>query len=226
MKITYINKNINKEEIYRYFDIYDDLSIREKNIITISLCILIVLLSFVVIIEPVIDAKDEYLVEIVSSKKESRFISNKIESIESHGFLDPNIAIIDEINNIRSVSENIENNIDIFTDTMVDPSDMISLLDRVLKKDKGIKLIALMNGLSQPVYLNGDENSKIIMFRHYFDIEMESTYSGALNYVSRLEGLPWKLFIQEVNYESTQYPSGILKIKIYTLSQSQEIIGV
>ena len=55
---------------------------------------------------------------------------------------------------------------------------------------------------------------------------MKSTYENTVRYLKRLDELPWKIFWQELNYESGEYPNGNLKIKIYTLSTSREVLGV
>ena len=65
-----------------------------------------------------------------------------------------------------------------------------------------------------------------LIYKHAFEIEMEATYDSTVQYLQRIDKLPWKVFWQDLRYEAKSYPNGNLKIKIYTLSTSREVLGV
>jgi MSHA biogenesis protein MshJ len=41
-----------------------------------------------------------------------------------------------------------------------------------------------------------------------------------------LEGLPWRIFWDSVSYEVLDYPKSIVRLKLHTLSLSEDWIGV
>jgi MSHA biogenesis protein MshJ len=142
-------------------------------------------------------------------------------------------------------SKSLQEKINLLTQALVAPKQMVSLLERVLTQDKQLKLISLINLPEEAMNIQGsnltsDASSTVdasnipntnagqeaLIYRHTFDVELETTYDSALLYLKRLDDLPWQLFWQDLKYQSTQYPKGILNIRIYTLSMSKEVLGV
>ena len=46
-----------------------------------------------------------------------------------------------------------------------------------------------------------------------------------MNYLQKLEQLPWKFYWQHFDYEVQQYPRALITLNIYTLSTSKWWIG-
>jgi MSHA biogenesis protein MshJ len=61
------------------------------------------------------------------------------------------------------------------------------------------------------------EKSKNI-YKYSMEIEFYSDYFGTVDYLSRLEKLPWHIFWDSLEYKVIQYPKADVKLKIYVLS--------
>jgi len=194
---------------------YENFSVRERNIISLTLVLILLLSGYLFVIEAIVLTNVKLM-----EKEHTHIITNqlfleKIINTKNKKLQDPNIALRKQLNKMLTESKNFQERINLLTQALVAPRQMVSLLGNVLKQDKQLKLISLVN-----------LPEEAIIYRHTFNIELEATYDSALSYLKRLDGLPWQLFWQDLKYESTQYPKGKLNIRIYTLSMSKEVLGV
>jgi MSHA biogenesis protein MshJ len=225
--------------------IYDNFSFREHNIILSTLIVLLLLVGYLFAIEPILLSNTELLKNKHTLISTNKLLSEKILNTKNKKLQDPNISLRKQLNKMLTESKNFQERINLLTQALVAPRQMVSLLGKVLKQDKQLKLISLVNLPEQAMNIEGRKltsdtdstadtsninnltfNEDALIYRHTFDIELEATYDSALSYLKRLDGLPWQLFWQDLKYESTQYPKGKLKIRIYTLSMSKEALGV
>jgi MSHA biogenesis protein MshJ len=224
---------------------YEKFSVREQHMILSTLVVVLLLAGYLFVIEP-ITLKNAELMEgentLISTNQS---LSKKIMNTKNQKLQDPNIPLRKQLNEMLTESQNFQERINLLTQALVAPRQMVSLLGSVLKQDKQLKLISLVNLPEEAMKIEGrnltsdadstadvsniqniKSDEEALIYRHTFDIELEATYDSALSYLKRLDGLPWPLFWQDLKYESTQYPKGKFNIRIYTLSMSKEVLGV
>lgn len=215
---------------------YEKISIREQQVVLIGVISALVLLIFMLLLEPFIisyQKKSGQYDDVVNAKNQ---LKNQLEETLARKFLDPNVALREEIARLEKESQDLDEDIGRLTKALVAPRQMVSLLENMLKNDEKIKLISLVNMPKEDVEFNlnkegndtkeVDEKDAGVIYKHAFEIEMEATYESTVKYLKRIDDLEWKVFWQQLDFEVKQYPSGILKIKIYTLSTSKEVLGV
>jgi MSHA biogenesis protein MshJ len=207
--------------------------------------VVLILAGYLFVIEPIVLTSIKLIENENTLISTNQLLSEKIIITKNKKLQDPNIPLRKQLNKLLTESKNFQEKINLLTQALVAPRQMVSLLGSVLKQDKQLKLISLVNlpeeamniagrnlttdadsTASASNILNIASNKEALIYRHTFDIELEATYDSALSYLKRLDGLPWQLFWQDLKYESTQYPKGKLKIRIYTLSMSKEVLGV
>jgi MSHA biogenesis protein MshJ len=224
---------------------YEKFSAREQNIVLSTLVVIMILVGYLLVIEPFLLTNMKLMEDENKLVNINRSLSEKITQTRNKKSQDPNVVLREELDGLFAESKDLQEKINLLTQALVAPRQMVSLLEKVLTQDKQLKLISLSNlpevamnieGRSLTTDVNSavvasniqDEtpNKEALIYRHAFEIELEATYDSALSYLKRLDGLPWQLFWQDLKYQSTQYPKGTLNIKIYTLSMSQEVLGV
>ena len=213
---------------------YDKISDREQKIVLATFMILLLLITFLLLIEPLLLSAKSLYIEQKGMQGTSSEISKKIERILAKQHLDPNNALYKELDTLSIESDKYQEQIGLLTQALVAPKQMVSLLENVLTQDKQLKLISLNNLPEQGINLNQvsreddltNAKSDFLIYKHGFEIELETTYDSSIAYLKRLDALPWQLFWQTLEYESTRYPKGNLKIRIYTLSMSKAVLGV
>jgi MSHA biogenesis protein MshJ len=217
---------------------YDKISIREQKIVLVTVTVILVMLGYLLVIEPLLLSNKVMFDEHTSILNVNASLDQQIQKTRERQYQDPNEPLREKLIEIRREGEEFQKKINFLTQALVAPKQMVNLLERVLTQDKQMKLISLRNLPEQAMNIQGntlrensgsdqaDKTAEALIYKHVFEIELEATYGSTVSYLKRLDDLPWQLFWQRLGYESTEYPKGRLKIKIYTLSTSKEVLGV
>lgn len=147
-----------------------------------------------------------------------------LERMRSTPVLDPNESVRDDIQKVLSQKIIIDERISSLTDTLVSAEHMPKVLENMLTQDRSLKLISLENSAGENVVINDDFND-VNLFRHGVRIEMQADYPAVMDYLRRLDSMPWKLYWQSLDYTADNYPDGVLTLDVFTLSTREEILG-
>jgi MSHA biogenesis protein MshJ len=229
---------------------YDKISDREQKIVLLTIVSLLLVLGFVAIVEPLLLANKSLYEEQRNIQSINAKTTLRIEETLFTQHQDPNDKLRKNLSELNIQANGLQSQIGLLTQALVAPKQMVRLLENVLTQDKQLKLISLSNLPEQGMNINEmgrEESSKelslgesgevvgnvllesepdYLIYKHGFEVELEATYDSSTAYMKRLDNLPWQLFWQSLKYESTQYPKGSLKIRIYTLSMSKAVLGV
>jgi len=130
---------------------------------------------------------------------------------------------IQQQKNLTTQSQNFKQRLQNLLPTVIASKDLPALTAAILKEG-GITFIGLKKlpsenwipeGLSDP---SSVANTKDI-FKYNMEIQFSSDYFSALDYLARLEKLPWHLYWDSIDYTVTQYPKANVVIKIYVLTR-------
>jgi MSHA biogenesis protein MshJ len=218
---------------------YEKISAREQKIVLSTFVVVLSLLGYMLMIEPLLLSSVQLVEDESKLVKTNTLLSEQIEKTKNRKTNNPNLALETQLKKLLEESQDSQKKIDLLTQSLVAPKQMVGLLEKVLTQDKQLKLISLSNLPEEAMSIEGrnltdtldtpeNEVKKIeaLIYRHTFEIELEATYDSAVSYLKRLDSLPWQLFWQDLKYESTVYPKGRLSLRVYTLSMSQEVLGV
>ncbi len=238
-----------KKPIIDLINGYEKISDREQKIVLIGLVSALIIILYVLAVEPMVVTYQNMIAEDEELDATNRSIKKQLEATLTRKFQDPNLPLKEEIGRLESESLKLDDDISRLTTALVAPKQMVKLLGNVLENDSKMKLISLINlpkedvtfslnwpkesssETDKPKVRKGNsevehENEEGLIYKHAFEIEMKATYKATVNYLKRIDKLPWKVFWQDLDYEAAKYPNGNLKIKIYTLSTSREVLGV
>ena len=181
--------------------------------------------------------------EITQTQQNNRNNINSIAVLEQALSEDPNIALKRELTQYQAKLGEIDQQLLKLTSDLIDPIQMRYALIKLLKLQSGVKLLSFEVLPAQPVTKSkvddedsGEkstvvkneqtESSQLRLYRHGIKIKLQGKYFQLRKYLAQLEGLSWKFFWQEFNYQLKEYPVSELEVEIYSLSTAQEFIGV
>jgi MSHA biogenesis protein MshJ len=128
--------------------------------------------------------------------------------------------LLRQLNNINAQIESISTH-------QVSASEMIKALKSILAADSGLALTRLENTANVPLILSTDKSVVgPTLYRHDFVVEFNGNYFATLNYLKRLEELPWQFYWDTINYEVTKHPEAKVSIKLHTVSAEEGLINV
>lgn len=207
---------------------YKTLQERERNIMLVGSALLIIILFYVALIEPMWLSMEKVNKNLTTIETFNFQLKTKIQEAKNQERENPNKPLQDRYQQLTKQAESLDKQISLLTQALVPPQEMLSLLGNLVKAEKKARLISLNNLPLQTVTLSNNAEDKAAgeIYRHGLELRIYGSYGDAVSYLSRIEALPWKVFIEDLSYSTEQYPNGILILKVYTLSTSQEIIGV
>ena len=108
--------------------------------------------------------------------------------------------------------------------TMIDPALMPQVLEEMLG-DLPLRLVNLKK-LPPEVEIDSQTEGVPNVYRHGMRIELQGSYQDTLDYLTRLEALPWRLAWEAMDIQMLDYPKANVVITLYTLSFDEGWLGV
>jgi len=195
---------------------------REKIAIFILGLFFIYLLWFYLLQYSILNEEDDIKKQISSAKNKKNTLQQQLDLITSITNSNAFIEIISAQKQLSDQSQILNKRLSGIESSFTPTSSLSKLLDDIIKqKDPAIDLISLQ---SMPKKLwNTDEASTNkpfanMAYLHGFEIEFHSDYFHTLNYLSRLEKLPWYLYWDSLEYKVIKYPQADIVLKFHVLT--------
>jgi MSHA biogenesis protein MshJ len=119
-----------------------------------------------------------------------------------------------------------------FYDELVTPAEMTDLLRELVNQDSQLTLVSMsalpvidvLTETNIPAdQLVGENRPKL--YKRGIILTLKGDYFGVVNYLKKVEDLSKRLMWGELSYTVTMYPAALVKITVYTLTESEEWIG-
>ena len=109
--------------------------------------------------------------------------------------------------------------------SLVPPNRMVKVLEDMLNRHSQVRLVKLRTlpvaALVEPTdgaAAKSAAASKNVVYKHGIELTVEGGYLDLLEYQSRLEQLPWRMFFARTSVNAVDYPRVLMTITLYTLS--------
>ncbi|HWI12668.1 MAG TPA: type II secretion system protein GspM [Burkholderiales bacterium] len=111
--------------------------------------------------------------------------------------------------------------------TLVAPSEMPSLLRKVLAHNRQLRLVSLHNQpvqrLEPPGASTAPERAQPaaaqrVIYRHTVEIRLTGSYADLHAYLAELERMPWQMYWGRLEVEAKDYPRLVATLTVHTLS--------
>lgn len=211
-------------------DRIDAMSLRERALIFITLLVALYFIAVNVIFGPISLEKDQLQKQINQKREEARVMEVQVQSVLSAGGQDPQLAKQKKIAALLENLKNMDVSLQKVTAGLVPPKEMARLVEQMLLKNRGLKVIKLESLPATPLLeKTGESGGKTVegmVYKHGMRIEFKGGYMDTLHYLKSLEALPWKVFWGQVALSAEKYPDSKVNLLIYTLSTHQGWIGI
>ena len=202
---------------------YRELSEREQVLVLITSHVLIAAVYVLLIATPLWSPAEANRHQANSIESNVMRMEEHLKRLRESPILDPNAAVRDDLEKIKRQQSVINDRIHERTDTLVSPAEMPSVLENLLEQESGMKLLKMENSPGENIVIS-DSFSDVQLYRHGVRIEMDTDFSSLMNYLRRLDEMNWKPYWKLLEYTVTDYPDGVLKLEVYTLNTSEEIL--
>jgi MSHA biogenesis protein MshJ len=101
---------------------------------------------------------------------------------------------------------------------LVPPERMAQILEKMLARTSRVQLVKLqtlpVSHLIEREKSDGGPN----VYKHGIEMTLQGRYLELLDYLNRLEALPWQMFWAQAHMDASDYPSVRIKVTVFTLS--------
>jgi len=228
-----------------YNEKFSNTTPREQYLIIASGLVAIIFILYSLFLDEPFQRIEQLEQQIIQTQQSNENNKASIQVLEQALLKDPNAALKDELSQYQARLGEIDQQLLSLTSDLIDPIQMRYALIKLLKLQKGVKLLSFEVLPASPVTKSNLENSdsldnkeasiasfeqtsetQLRLYRHGIKIKLQGQYFQLKDYLTQLEGLSWKFFWQEFDYKLKAYPVSELEVEIYSLSTAQEFIGV
>lgn len=228
-----------------YSEKFSNTTAREQYLIIATGLVAIVFILYSVFLDVPFQRIEQLNRQISETQQSNQNNKNSIQVLEQALLEDPNVALRKELSQYQAKLGEIDEQLLSLTSDLIDPIQMRYALIKLLKLQKGVKLLSFevlpARAVTKAKLASNDkpdaneiqvtskaqaEPKQLRLYRHGIKIKLQGQYFQLRDYLSQLEGLTWKFFWQEFDYQLKEYPVSELEVEIYSLSTAQEFIGV
>ena len=191
---------------------FNSLTTREKIIFFATSIVLVWGVWDNFVYQPIATKQKQFSTELASIKSQLLVQQQAITQIEALGKLDPNKKNKQKLHNIKTELKKLKQQLDIGEKKFVPAQLMVKVLRDLLKQNSGLDLIAME---TLPVSSFSESTT---IYRHGLSLTLTGNYFNTLNYLKKLESLPWRLNWGSIEYQVKEYPIAETTLKLSTLS--------
>ena len=219
-----------KARLRQWGERLERLSLRERGLVFVAVLVVLIMPWYSLFLVPM--DKRQTAMEHTSDGIQRQIQAKQAEAQEivERFQVDPNKAVRQRISHLRAAIGKVEDQISEKTGDLIEPTRMGEVLEGLLKRQKGLKLVKLQTLPPQPIKLKGkDKNgddSGMVVYRHGMQIEFKGDYRSTLRYLRAIKQMPWRLFWDGLDLTVEHYPTALVVLRVHTLSTSKGWLGV
>lgn len=212
---------------------FSALNIRERSLVILSGVILIAALGYVLAIEPFYLKSDVLKRQTTQRQIDITRFQDQIIALEKALADDPDAPLKRRVTDIREDILSLDKQLENHTFDLIPASAMSDVLEQVLSRTQGLKLVELSSiAPEQLLTPNGESNDtapqeapQVLLYQHGVKIVVEGSYFDVQRYLNDIEQLEWRFYWRQFDYLVEEYPAARAHIELYTVSTSEAFIG-
>ncbi len=206
---------------------FEAITERERILVIITGVVVILMLGYVSLVEPVVLKAEREQRSLAVKKAELLTVESQIAMVQNDLIKDPNDPLKSRIAALSKDLSETEQQLQQQTRDIVPAKQMSRVLRELLKQSSVVRLEDME---SVPVVTlsvdEQDQASQIQLYQHGMKLVLSGSYFDIHAYLDAIESLPWRFYWRSFEYRVADYPRGEAEIELYTLSTNMEFIGV
>lgn len=206
---------------------YAALSKRERLLVALGLVLGPLLIGNALFVDPQWARSKAMQNGIATESASLAAMQTQAAALQQELNIDPDAGRKAELATLVAQREQLDEQLRKIGSALVRPEEMNGLLERLLARNAGLRLISLKTQAPQSVLRDKeaakDTDGKPVersfdLYRHGVEIRLEGSYGQLQAYLVQLEKLPQRLLWGQLNYRVVDYPRAEMTLTVYTLS--------
>jgi MSHA biogenesis protein MshJ len=231
-----------KERIQKVVQSVDRLTLRERLFLFAAM-LAVLSGAWEALLAAPLDAREKIAGDKIAAIQQRLATLNESITTTAEGMSQDMPAELGRLEALRDRVARGDDEVKVLTSDLVSPAQMRAVLEELIQRQSGLRLISATNLEPQP--LLEDEavgsaepaadadapqpsapSAAPKLFRHALVLKLEGSYLDCLSYLESVERLPWHLYWGRLEVATGTYPQNEIVIELRTLSLDEEWIGV
>ncbi len=218
---------------------FDALTVRERLLILVTALVAILLPVFVYVLEPAHKQQRSLSTQVAQLTAANAEKQLDIQTLATTQRPHPDVALQTRIEQLRQQLERLNQSLQAGSAALVSPREMLTMLEQVLSRQEGLKLLSVSKAEStwlppeppEPAATASDAPTTAAdapggIYRHDLKLVVEGGFFEVLSYLQALEQLHQGFFWDSIDYRVVNDPTAEVSIEIHTLSTEKGWLGV
>jgi MSHA biogenesis protein MshJ len=182
--------------------------------------------GYMLSVGPQIDRHKRLEAQIARTQADTATMRAQVQQLLRTLAQDPNAEARSRIAQLRQQIEELDASVRAVQRGLVSPKRMAAVLEEMLTRNRRVELVGLrtlpVTALVERATVPAAEDAAAAqlrnVYKHGVEITLQGSYLDLLDYVARLEKLPWQMFWARTRMDASDYPRVRLTLTLYTLS--------
>ncbi len=205
---------------------YSALSQRERAMVALALVLGPVLIVNALVVDPLRGRLKSLEGSLTTQSAAVTQLQAEAGNLQQQLAVDPDAGRKSELAALVGERDKLDARLKEFGQLLVRPEDMNGLLERLLARNAGLRLLSLKTLAPQsvlPARPAGEAEGKAVersfdLFRHGVEIRLEGSFAQLQSYLVQLEAMQQRLLWGKLDYKVIDYPRAEMSLVVYTLS--------
>ena len=204
---------------------YVALSRRERALVALALLLGPLLIANSLLLEPLAARQKSLQSALAVQRTTLAEMQGQVTSLQQQLQVDPDAARLTELKTLQAERIYLDDQIRQIGGSFVRPDEMNGLLESLLSRQPGLRLVSLKTLVPQSLrpQADGDVAAEakapgFDLLRHGVEIRIEGSYEDLQAYLLHLEKLNAKVLWGGLKYQVLAYPKAEMTLTLYTLS--------
>lgn len=231
-----------KQQWQRLAERVDAMSLRERALIFLAAALVLVTVVNTLLIEPLLTRQQAMSQQIVQTQAKTSALQIQIQALVTARSADPDAPLRARMAQLQADSAEAGQALQEIQSGLVAPRQMPALLEDILRRNRGLRLVALktlpMENLAatldtaaaKPASETDTASelaaSELAVFKHGVEITVEGSYPDLLRYLTAMESSPWRMFWGKAELSADAYPKATLILRLHTLSLDKAWLAI
>lgn len=209
---------------------FNALTVRERIMVLSSMMVVVAGIFYFLAFDSMLAQKKRLTGEIDEARASLKTAENVLKLQNAQA--DPDTARRSYRDGLRKQVAELDKSMRGLQKNLVPPEQMAKLLEGMLARDRGLRLLSLRKLPVQRFEIAGaaaaapkaDGTAKATaqpergIYQHSFEMVIQGTYVDLYYYLARLEKLPWQMFWGKITMDGDNSPELTITLTIHTLS--------
>ncbi len=205
---------------------FDALSMRERLMVFAAVISAIVFVGYEFGLSGPLRHNSRLSAQIGQHETEAAMAQQQTQILAGSLAQDPNEAVRQQLAELNKQIEERDLTVRGVQKGLVPPTRMAAVLENMLNRSQSVRLVSLKTLpvstlVENPVEEGKDEPAVADdhqVYKHGVEITLQGNYLDLLDYLAKLEKLPWQMFWARTRMDASDYPRVRVTLTLYTLS--------